>query len=109
MGWRFRRRVRVMPGLYLNLGRRGASVSLGVRGAHVTFGRHGKRATIGLPGSGISYTVYEPRHSPPVGAPEPGGCGTEPSAARQRPSLAAFLLALFFFLGLIVVVALLGR
>jgi|GEM_PF-1572564 hypothetical protein len=109
MGWRFRRRVRVMPGLYLNLGRRGASVSLGVRGAHVTFGRHGKRATIGVPGSGISYTVYEPRHAPPVGAPEPGGPSAEPSAARQRPSLAAFLLALFFFLGLIVVVALLGR
>jgi hypothetical protein len=53
MGWRFQRRVRVIPGVTLNIGKRGTSVSIGGRGAHVTHGRHGSRATIGLPGQGF--------------------------------------------------------
>jgi hypothetical protein len=64
VSWRFRRRLRIARGLYLNLGKRGASVSLGVRGAHVTFCRRGKRATIGLPGSGLSYEPYHERVTP---------------------------------------------
>jgi hypothetical protein len=57
MGWRFYRRVRVLPGVELNLGKRGASVLLGERGAHVTFGRSGVRETIEpLSGTGLYYT-----------------------------------------------------
>ena len=62
MSWRFRRRLRVIPGVTLNIGKHGTSVSIGGRGAHVTYGRRGKRATIGLPGTGVSYTTYEPYH-----------------------------------------------
>jgi hypothetical protein len=62
MGWRFRRQLRVIPGLTLNVGKRTASVSIGGRGARVTYGRRGKRATIGLPGTGLSYSIYEPYH-----------------------------------------------
>jgi uncharacterized protein DUF4236 len=52
MGWRFRRSVKILPGIRLNLSRSGISTSVGVRGAHVTVG-HGKvRTTVGLPGSG---------------------------------------------------------
>ncbi len=67
MSWRlrYRRRLRIAPGLTVNLSKRSASVSVGVRGAHVTFGRHGRRATIGLPGTGLSATDYEkyPHHA----------------------------------------------
>jgi hypothetical protein len=67
MGWRFRRQLRVIPGLTLNVGKRSASVSIGGRGARVTYGRSGKRATIGLPGTGLSYSIYEPyRHTGPT-------------------------------------------
>jgi hypothetical protein len=56
----------LLRGVTVNLGRRGVtSVSLGVRGAHLTIGPHGRRATIGLPGSGLSYTVYERHYGPP--------------------------------------------
>ncbi len=56
MPWRFRKSIKVLPGVKLNLGKKGASVTAGVRGAHVTVG-HGKtRTTVGLPGTGISYT-----------------------------------------------------
>ena len=59
MGWRFRRSIRLFPGIRLNIGKRGVSTSIGVRGAHVTLG-HGKvRETVGIPGSGLSYTHVE--------------------------------------------------
>lgn len=55
MGLRFRRRVRILPGVYLNFSRSGISASTGVRGASMTFGRTGVYANLGLPGSGLSY------------------------------------------------------
>jgi Protein of unknown function (DUF4236) len=53
---RFWRRVRIAPGLRVNLSKRGASVSVGRRGAWLTTGPRGQRATIGLPGSGLFIT-----------------------------------------------------
>ena len=56
MGFRFRRTIRILPGVRLNIGKTGVSTSVGVRGAHVTIG-HGKvRKTVGIPGTGLSYT-----------------------------------------------------
>jgi len=63
MGFRFRRSIKILPGIRLNFGKRGVSTSIGVRGAHVTFGKSGTRTTVRLPGSGISYTQLDkPRH-----------------------------------------------
>jgi hypothetical protein len=62
MGFRFRRSVKILPGIRLNFGKRGVSTSIGVRGAHVTFGRTGTRTTFGLPGSGLSYTHLDKLH-----------------------------------------------
>ena len=56
MGWRFRRTLRVAPGISLNLSKSGVSTSMGVRGAHVTMGHGQTRTTVGVPGSGVSYT-----------------------------------------------------
>jgi hypothetical protein len=56
MSFRVRRRIRVGPGVSLNVGKRGISTSVGVRGAHVTVGRRA-RATVGIPGTGVSYTT----------------------------------------------------
>lgn len=56
MGFRFRRSIKILPGIRLNFGKRGISTSIGVRGAHVTLGKTGTRATVGLPGSGLSFT-----------------------------------------------------
>jgi len=63
MGFRFRRSIRILPGIRLNLSKSGVSTSIGVRGAHVTMG-HGKvRETIGLPGTGLSYTHVDARQA----------------------------------------------
>lgn len=70
MAFRFRRSIRLLPGIRLNLGRRGVSVSAGVRGAHVTIGKDGTRTTVGIPGTGMSYTDYE-RHPQHVASETP--------------------------------------
>jgi len=59
MGFRFRRSIGIIPGVRLNFGRRGTSVSVGVRGAHMTVGPTGVRKTVGIPGTGMSYTTHD--------------------------------------------------
>ncbi len=71
MGFRFRRSIRLLPGLRLNLGKRGVSVSAGVRGAHVTIGKDGTRTTVGIPGTGVSYTDFQRYGANPDSAPAP--------------------------------------
>jgi hypothetical protein len=57
MSLRFYRRLRVLPGMTVNLSKRGASVSLGERGARVTLNTRGEvTETVGLPGTGVFYT-----------------------------------------------------
>ena len=60
MGFRFRKSVKIAPGVRLNLNRKSASISLGGKGAHYTVSSTGRKtATVGLPGTGISYSVTE--------------------------------------------------
>src|SRR5450755_3950190 len=54
--FRFRRSLKLAPGVRINLSKSGVSSSIGVRGAHVTVGHGQVRETVGIPGSGISYT-----------------------------------------------------
>jgi hypothetical protein len=81
MGFRFRRSVKVFPGLRLNFGKRGISASIGVRGAHVTYGPSGTRTTVGLPGSGLSYTHLEKRHQQSRALPAAAEPPQNPAAA----------------------------
>lgn len=54
-GLRFQKRIRILPGLRINLSKSGASASVGPRGADVNIGRNGVTANAGIPGTGISY------------------------------------------------------
>src|ERR1700676_3154279 len=58
MGFRFRRSVRILPGVKLNFSGSGTSVSLGTRGFHYTLGPKGTRVTAGIPGTGLSWSQY---------------------------------------------------
>jgi Protein of unknown function (DUF4236) len=57
MGLRFRKKVKIAPGIDLNLSKTGpSSVSLGKKGATVNVSRKGRVSnTIGIPGTGLSY------------------------------------------------------
>lgn len=56
MAFRFFRRVRVAPGVHLNLSKGGVSMSAGPRGLKATVGTSGRRFTAGIPGTGLHYT-----------------------------------------------------
>jgi hypothetical protein len=55
MGFRFQRRKKLLPGLTLNVGKRGGSLSVGPRGAKLNAGRRGVTGTVTLLGTGLSY------------------------------------------------------
>jgi hypothetical protein len=57
MTFRFRRTLKLAPGIRWNIGKRSTSVRVGGRGFGVTLGSRGNRATIGAPGTGVSYSM----------------------------------------------------
>ena len=93
MSFRFFQRIRIAPGLTLNLSKRGASVSMGPRGAQFTVGTSGTRATVGLPGTGLFYTVANPHQArkPASRAAAVQAAGPNPVAsARSKLSMGFF-------------------
>jgi len=54
-GLRFQKRLRILPGLKINLSKSGASASIGPRGADVNIGRNGVTTNASIPGTGLSY------------------------------------------------------
>lgn len=51
--WLFRKRIKALPGVFINISRSGLGLGLGARGANVSLNRKGIYANTGLPGSGI--------------------------------------------------------
>ncbi len=65
MGFRFRKGVKLFPGLRLNVTKHGlSSLSLGGKGLTYNIGKKGTRGTVGLPGSGLSYSDYSSYKKP---------------------------------------------
>lgn len=53
MAWSFRRRIKIAPGVHINLSKSGVSTSIGPKGAKVTVGPKGTYLHTGVPGTGI--------------------------------------------------------
>jgi hypothetical protein len=89
--WRFRRSIRILPGVRLNLSRRGPSVSVGEHGVTTNVGPDGPRTSLNIPGTGLSYTTGGRRRRPR----RHGGClGCALPAALGVLALVAATLAL---------------
>ncbi len=86
------RRIRIAPGLTVNLSKHGASLSAGVRGAHITVGRTGIRRTVGLPGTGVFYTSHQGWHSGIHSAPHFANGVAVPAAGRSDKHILLALL-----------------
>lgn len=66
MGLRFRKSISIMPGIKLNYGKTGMSISAGVPGFRKTFHSSGRTTTsVGIPGTGISYVKTENKNGSP--------------------------------------------
>jgi hypothetical protein len=61
--FRFRRSVKILPGVRWNFGKKSTSLSIGGRGANYTVGTSGSRTTVGIPGTGLSYTDIQHSHT----------------------------------------------
>lgn len=91
MAFRFRNTIRLAPGVRLNLGKRGISVSAGVRGASVTLGKNGLWGNVGAPGTGLSYRTRlsgSPSHQRRVAREQQRQ--NNQAASQAAPALAAF-------------------
>ncbi|MBU8546134.1 MULTISPECIES: DUF4236 domain-containing protein [Roseomonadaceae] len=65
MGWRFRKSVKILPGVRMNIGSKGiTSWSFGGRGVRVNVGKRGTSTTYSLFGTGLSYRSHTPRAQP---------------------------------------------
>lgn len=53
MGWRFRRTIKVAPGIRLNVSKSGVSTTIGSRGASVNIGKRGVYRNLSIPGTGL--------------------------------------------------------
>lgn len=71
MGFRFRKAIKILPGLRLNLSKSGVSASVGAPGATVNVSERGTRGTVGVPGSGVSYS--QKLSGPAAPAQQPAG------------------------------------
>lgn len=73
MGLRFFKRIKIAPGLTLNMSKSGPSFSFGPRGLKYTVGPRGTRKTFGVPGTGLYYTTSS-------------GWGKKPGCSSPTPS-----------------------
>jgi hypothetical protein len=57
MGWRFRRSVKILPGVRLNFSNSGVSTTLGGSPLSVNIGKRGIKRTVSIPGTGLYHTA----------------------------------------------------
>lgn len=108
MGFRLFRRIRIAPGLTMNLSKSGPSFRVGGRGAGVTFGHGQIRRTVGLPGTGMYWTSVtktgrrQTRRvaSRPIRRAPPRESRPQPTAQQNRQALIGCLGVLGVLVGL---------
>lgn len=65
MGLRFRKSIKIAPGVRMNVGKKGVGVSVGTRGLRHTIHSSGRStSTVGLPGTGLSYSTSRSYKTP---------------------------------------------
>ena len=74
MTLRYQPRIKILPGLHLNLSKSGVGFSAGLRGFHIGIdSRKRPYVSSGIPGTGLSWREY-PGHSKPADVSDRGGC-----------------------------------
>lgn len=73
MGFRFRKSIKIMPGIRVNLSKSGVSTSIGRPGLTVNLKKGKTATTVGIPGTGLS---YKSSSSGEQGTPSGSGLGT---------------------------------
>lgn len=66
MGFRLRKRIKLLPGLWLNLSKTGVSTSIGGKGLTVNLKGGKVKTTASIPGTGLSYSQTTGTHDDPA-------------------------------------------
>lgn len=53
MAWNYRKRIKIAPGVHLNLSKGGISTSIGPKGAKISIGKNGVYLNTSIPGTGL--------------------------------------------------------
>jgi hypothetical protein len=102
MGFRFRRSIKLLPGIRLNVSKSGVSTSIGGRGAHINIGPRGTRGTVGIPGTGISYSE---RLDSPTRARDDAPDSEQPATGLQRKTLPVLWMVILLLVALLALFA----
>ena len=116
VGFRFQRRVKILPGLAINISKSGVGFSVGGRGFHAGIDSKGRRYTsASLPGTGISWRQYQkakphhvlPPHVASQIAPPEGGHQLSPrgEASRVAKNVALAIVIATLFATLVAIVS----
>jgi len=102
MAFRFQKRIKILPGVRLNISKTGAIWTVGRRGASVTT-RDGKlTGNLGVPGTGMSYRRRLDLPATSAGAPESTVANASDTPHAHQPASTLRYVALAFVLGLVV-------
>ena len=72
MAIRFRKRIRILSGIWLNVSKSGISASIGGSGVTVNLGKRGTRSTLSVPGTGLSFSQTAALRPQPAEPPRAG-------------------------------------
>jgi len=108
MGFRFRKTIKLFPGVKLNLSKSGISTSIGGPGATINISKRGTRGTVGIPGTGVSYSenLSKPTHTHSAATTDGTQGAQENQDADEGMSMGALLL--WSILGLVVFLVIYG-
>ena len=101
MAWNYRKRIKIAPGIYLNLSKGGVSTSIGPKGAKISIGKNGTYLNTSIPGTGLySRTKLS-------GSGKSDSLNSLVENATGKPSTSNWLFGLaiiFFIIGLIFII-----
>jgi hypothetical protein len=103
MGIRFRKYIKLMPGVRLNLSKSGVSTTVGPRGLNMNIGKRGAYLNTGIPGTGVFARTKLSENSSQVAAGLPPPATASPPTAREKLRHVPIWSILIFFGTLITV------
>lgn len=99
---RFRRSIKILPGVKWNISKGGSSLTFGGRGFRHTIGKRGARTTVGIPGTGVSYTkLHRPSATSPPPLPSFDHAATRRERMQRSFYIAGVVLIVIWLLGIL--------
>lgn len=103
MAWNYRKRIKIAPGIHLNLSKGGVSTSIGPKGAKISIGKNGTYLNTSIPGTGLysRQKISGNRSSTPRSSLMDAGTG---NTSISNNSVLIVFAVILFFVGILFIV-----